>query len=579
MSGAYLAGRAALWTIAKLPDGVLRSGSRALFSRSWRRFCEATEQPEQVQVQRLMLMVERAKDTVYGKAHGFSKIESLQAYREQVPIVGYDEVEPYLLRMVAGEERVLIPDRPFFFGRSSGTTGSPKYIPITPMYVAEFRSPRRVWARQVMQAFPGLVRGKILTIHSPRVEGTTEGGTSYGSVTVAMNGPQGVEAAATTRSLLDAAPRSVYLIEDFELKYYAILRMAAQERISLAAAINPSTLALFGQKLDVHTDLLIEDLRAGKLTGMERLPEPIQLEIRRELRAAPEAAARLAASKEKHGRALPTDLWPELVGLLCWKGGSAPFYLAQLRKLFPQRPIMDYGYIATEGGFSIPLSPEGADGVVAVTGHVLEFVPEGESLDPTRTLLAHELEQGARYRVIVSGSHGLYRYDINDIVECTGYFGKTAKIAFVHKGGNMLSITGEKVGERHVVEAGARAAQALGCTLRGLTVCYELVDPPRYVFGVELEQVPEPALAQRCLAALERALGEVNMEYAAKRSSLRLGAPQIAIMKPGAFESERERRVSEGAPDSHVKPPHLNKDQSLLQRLGVVARYEMEDAG
>lgn len=544
-----------------LPDAALAALTRALFSGSWRRFLHATAHPAEVQTARLLALVERARDTDFGRAHGFDQVRSLADYQRQVPIRGFEDYEPFLARMVAGEKKVLLPDEPFFYGRSSGTTGTPKHIPITPTYVAEYRLPRRVWARQVLQAFPGLIRGKLLSVHSPKIEGHTEGGVPYGSVTVGLTQRPGAVEKLASGSPLDAVPRSVFLIDDFELKYYVTLRLALQERITLATAINPSTLVLLAKKLDQHAEALARDLVQGSLHDLERLPEPIRGEVRRQLRKDRRAAERLLASKAKHGRVVATEVWPELLGLLCWKGGSAPFYLAQLERWFPGRPIMDYGFLATEGGFSIPLGTEGSHGVVAVLGHVLEFVPEGQ---PEATpVLADRLEVGGRYRVVITAANGLWRYDINDIVECAGYFQKTAEIRFLHKGGNMLSITGEKVGESHVVEAMARLHPAL----HGFSVVVELGDPPRYRVAVEPHGALDSAGASALAQAFDRALAEVNLEYAAKRSSGRLGPPEVLVLPPGAYERERARRVAAGAPDAHVKPPHLSRDPELLRRL------------
>jgi hypothetical protein len=559
--------RGSLAIVRRLSDDTLRKGSRALFSRSWRSFEDAIDRPREIQTARLLAIVGRARDTAFGKEHGFSDIRTFEDYRARVPIRPYEELEPWLMRMVAGEENVLIPDRPYFFGRSSGTTGTPKYIPVTEMYVAEYRRPRRVWARQVMQAFPGLVRGKILTMHSPRIEGRTPGGIAYGSVTVGLQGRKNVMRAERTLPPYEPSPRSVFLLEDFDLKYYVMLRLAAQEQISLVAAVNPSTLVLFARKLAEHADRLARDLRKGTLDGIERIPEPARSEVQALLRSDPKAADRIAASQ---GSAV--ELWPGIAGLLSWKGGSAPFYLSRLASLYPGKQVMDYGYLATEGGFSLPLSPEGASGVVSVLGHVLEFLPEegggGE------TLLADELQIGRRYRVVITGCHGLYRYDINDVVECTGRLGNTAEIAFVHKGGNMLSITGEKIAESHAVEAAHAAERETGVALAGFTVTVELSDPPRYLFGVEAARPIEEAEARALLGAFERALASVNLEYDAKRKSMRLGSPKLVLLEAGAFERERARRVAEGAPDSHVKPPHLARDPSLLSRLGVMREIE-----
>ena len=568
--------RALVFLLGLLPDGALQALARMLFSRSWRRFEHDVANPRETQLARLMLIVQRAADTEFGRQHGFADITTLEDYQAKVPIRAYDELEPYIRRMTEGEGNVLIGDRPPFYAQTSGTTGTPKFVPATPVYLAEYRAPRRVWIRQVMQAFPGLLRGKILSVHSPRIEGHTKDGTPFGSITVAMSGDPDAGDVPSAVFGVEAVPRRVFLMEDFAKKYYVLLRLAAQEDVTLAAAVNPSTLVLLADKLDELHERLARDVEAGTLEGLDDLDEPLRSEVAAILRKNPAAAARIRDSRARHGRVLPTDVWPNIVGLLCWKGGSAPFYLSQLAELYPDRKIMDYGYVATEGGFSIPLSPEGASGVVAVGAHVLEFVPEDVRAEggSTPALLADELEIGRRYRVIVTASSGLYRYDINDVVECTGKYESTAEIAFVHKGGNMISMTGEKIGERHVVEAFDAATRDTGIRLHGFCVSVEIEKPPRYVFGVEPDgELGEPELL-RLLDACEAALRDANIEYAAKRDSLRLGPPTMRVLERGAFERDRKRRVAAGAPDSHVKPLHLVRDLSRLEAFGVTRAFE-----
>ena len=558
--------RLLLLVLGRFSDRTIAALARLLFSRSWRAFEHATEHPAEVQMQRLRLILDRAKDTEFGRAHGFAQIQTLDDYQAKVPIRGFDDFEPYLTRMTKGEANVLIPDVPTFFARSSGTTGTPKLIPITDVYLAEYRTPRRVWIRQVVQAFPGLVRGKILTVHSPKIEGRTEAGVPFGSITVAMSGSPDAGEVPGEAFDVDPVPRRVFLLDDFQAKYYTILRVATQEDIRLCAAVNPSTLVLLADKLDEFADRLIADLEAGTHDGLHAIDEPLKSQLQAKLTTNPAAAARIRAAKDAHGRVRPTDVWPNIEGLLCWKGGSAPFYLQQLEDLYPGKAMMDYGFLATEGGFSIPLSPDGAKGVVAVGGHVLEFAPEdGEGA----VVLADALEIGRRYRVIITGSHGLYRYDINDVVECVGRYRNTAEIAFVHKGGNMLSVTGEKIAESHVVQAVSRASAEAGIELAGFSVSVALDKPPCYLFGVEPKAELQDGQKAKLLDACEANLRAVNIEYEAKRASSRLGAPRLLVLSRGAFERERRRRVQAGAPDSHVKPPHLMAQAELLEGLGV----------
>jgi hypothetical protein len=87
------------------------------------------------------------------------------------------------------------------------------------------------------------------------------------------------------------APYGVFAVEDYEVKYYTLLRLAAGQDISLIATVNPSTIVLLADRLARHTESIIRGVRDGPLAA---------------------------------------------VG--CWKGGTVGAYLATFDDLFPQRP-------------------------------------------------------------------------------------------------------------------------------------------------------------------------------------------------------------------------------------------------
>ena len=569
-----------------LPRGVIRALARLLFSKSWGRFVIATQHPRQVQQAKLLRILQRNRDTEYGRRFGFADIRSIDDFQKRVPLVSYDDLEPYIRRMMKGEPVILVPGVPPYFARTSGTTGPAKYVPVTEAYLEEFRTARRVWYRQVAQAFPGVVRGTILTMHSPRVEGETEGGIPFGSITISTGMMRGAErrregqrptpADLDSWEQLQKIPMSIFTIEDLDTKYYLLMRFALMTRVSLMAAINPSTLVLMCRKLTAFAPDLIRDLRQGSLKEDLRIDAESRQRYLRRMKRLPRVAGLLESSLQAHGRVRPPDVWPRLCGLLCWKGGSAPFYLKQFPEWFGQLPVMDYGFAATEGSFSVVLSPRGSHGVAAVTGHFLEFIPESLRRDEhPQVLTADQLEKGQRYYLLVTGSHGLYRYDMNDIVEVVDFYQRTPQIAFCHKGGNMISFTGEKVGESHVVEAVSQAARQLGLELAGFCVSVDTGGQlPRYLLLAEQQPLPGEEPSRRFLQLFDEALAKANIEYAAKRNSQRLGAPRLAWTQPGAFERWRQDRLGAGAFDAHVKTPHLSKDESLADYLGIQRRHE-----
>src|SRR5690554_5502848 len=73
-----------------------------------------------------------ARNTEYGRKYGFSYIKNRREFMEQVPIVNYEELFPYIDRLMKGEQKLLWPTEVRWFAKSSGTTNArSKFIPVT----------------------------------------------------------------------------------------------------------------------------------------------------------------------------------------------------------------------------------------------------------------------------------------------------------------------------------------------------------------------------------------------------------------------------------------------------------------
>ncbi len=560
-----------------IPAWLVRALTRLLFSKSWARFEFASQHPREVQQAILLGIMRRCEKTEFGKKYDFASIKTISDFQKRVPICNYDDLDAYIQKMTRGEPDILTAGKTAYFARTSGTTGPAKYIPVNELYLEEFRTARRVWYRQVAQVFPRMVRGTILTMHSPRVEGETEGGVPYGSITIAT-GMVNTSREGTSGGMPEAwehfqkIPMSIFFIEDIDTKYYLLLRFAIATRISLMAAINPSTLILICRKLTDFAPDLIHDCEQGTLKKDLQIDPEMRSRFERRLGKSRKAAARMRSSLEKYKRVRPVDIWPKLCGCICWKGGSAPFYLRQFPQWFGDLPVMDYGFAATEGSFSIVMSAEGSKGAAAVTGHFLEFIPEENKNDEEpHVLTADKLEIGKRYFILVTGSHGLYRYDMNDVVEVVDFYRKTPMIVFCHKGGNMVSYTGEKISESQVVQAVTGAQETSGVALDEFCVTVRIdSEHPRYVLAIEPAKNVSDEDLEALLRGFESNLRLSNIEYKHKRSSQRLGEPLLTVVQSGAFERFRQEQLDSGAADAHVKSPHLNGDPSILEKLGTV---------
>jgi hypothetical protein len=211
--------------------------------------------------------------------------------------------------------------------------------------------------------------------------------------------------------------------------------------------------------------------------------------------------------------------------------------------------------------------------VLVPHGHVVELAPI-EQIDDVRagrapTVGLDEARIGQSYVPIVTTSAGLYRYDMNDVVEVTGKLGDPLRgaplIVFRHKAGAMASITGEKVGESHVVAAAARARVGAAGFCAGPVLPAE--GAPYWIVAVDTP--PAGCDLDALGRAFDEALRKENLEYDAKRASLRLESARAVPLPVGAIAKFREARVKAGAPDAHVKVPHVSPDGALLLSLGL----------
>ena len=139
-------------------------------------------------------------------------------------------------------------------------------------------------------------------------------------------------------------------------------------------------------------------------------------------------------------------IWPKLALISCWADAGAGGYYEALQSLLPTVEIQPKGLLATEGCVSLPLL--GRPGAaLALRSHFFEFQPVDA---PHDIRLAHELEPGGRYRVILTTGGGLYRYELRDEVEVVGFANRCPLLRFLGKSDCIGDLVGEKLSEPHV---------------------------------------------------------------------------------------------------------------------------------
>ena len=61
--------------------------------------------PHEVQTEIFQNLIRSAKNTVFGKKHGFSQINNYEQYARQVPVTGYEAHYPYIERVMKGKAK------------------------------------------------------------------------------------------------------------------------------------------------------------------------------------------------------------------------------------------------------------------------------------------------------------------------------------------------------------------------------------------------------------------------------------------------------------------------------------------
>lgn len=533
-----------------------------VYGRRLARFEAATHDPAAVQSALLADILRHQAGTGFGREYHFGAIRTLEEFRHNLPIAGYDAVAPYVTRVCNGDVNALLADpRIHMFALTSGTTASRKFIPVTDRYLDAYRRGWNIWGLKIYADHPEIVFRPIVQFSGECDEFRTPSGVPCGAVT----GLTAKMQSAIVRRLY-VVPPCLARVKDAAAKYYLALRLSIPHKVGLIVAANPSTMVALARQGDLDKEALLRDLAEGTLSDKFDIPADVRAEVTPRLKRHPERVRQLEEVIARTGTLYPKDYWSRNCMLGNWMGGSVGAYLRHYPKYFGTRLVRDAGLIASEGRMTIPMADGTASGVLDVTSHFFEFVPEDEIDSPRPTvLLAHELVEGRRYYILPTTAYGLYRYQIYDVVRVTGFHNKTPLVEFLSKGAHFSNLTGEKVSEYHVVGAVEQVQRDLGLLIGTYSVApvWPTTDDavPYYALFVERRDLPEADQRARFAERLDAVLAERNIEYAAKRESARLAPLRVEPVADGFWvEWDRARLKERGGAWEQYKHPCLIAD-------------------
>ena len=365
------------------------------------------------------------KNTKFGKEYSFDKIDSIEEYQKQIPIQQYQGFENYIEEIANGEKNILTAQKVKLFEPSSGTSSSKKLIPYTDQLQKEFQRGINTWINQLYIKYPKLFMGKMYWSISPiSALKYTRGGIPIGF----MDDSEYLGSAQKLlKKTLMVMPNEITAVKDVKkFQYNTALFLLQEKNLSLISVWHPSFFILILDIIDKNSNELI--LEIEQKTDPKRASE-----------------LRVLFQKYKNRSQLYEKIWKNLAVISCWGDAQAEFSFKSLKELFPNTPLESKGLIATEGFISFPNSISNAANL-SIESHFFEF----KDTTDDKILLSHELKVSKQYSVILTTSGGLYRYELGDIIEVTGFNETCPIIKFTGKKDYLVDMCGEKLSEIEV---------------------------------------------------------------------------------------------------------------------------------
>ena len=517
----------ALWVASCLPE--------------WRRFQRAAERVEKTQLKLLSQYLVDNIDTEYGEHHQFDAIQSPSQYQERVPLTTYDEYREYIARIGDGAQSVLTNEPVRMFELSSGSTAASKLIPYTNRLKSEFQSGIAPWIYNLYTTTSDLQNGPAYWSITPLTDGQrfTSSGVPIGFESDSEY--LGFFGKWLADSVM-AVPNSVKSVPDIDsFRYLTLLYLLRQPELRLISVWNPTFLSLLLAALPERWDSLLMDIELGTVS----LPD-----VSFRLAPKPELARTLSAVSHTDYK----SIWPHLRLISCWMDGASAQYARQLEEMFSGVQIQGKGLLATESFVSVPIV--GVEGsVLAINSHFFEFID-----DTGKVFLAHQVQKGKAYSVVVTTGGGFYRYQLQDVIEVVGHWKQIPCIRFLGKADHISDWFGEKLEERFVANALASVF-----TKHDLSPAFMMLAPDdaqadgfRYVLFLESEYC-DTDLAKD----IDNGLRE-NFHYDYCRKLGQLGGIQVIRVANGA-ETYLLACQSRGQKLGNIKPSVLQKTTGWME--------------
>jgi len=459
--------------------------------------------PVQTQDKVLKKLIYKAKTTQFGKDHDFKSISSYEEFVKRVPVRDYEELKPYVDRVVAGEENILWKGKPIYFAKTSGTTSGAKYIPITkesmPNHTEAARNAILLYVAETGKT--NFVNGKMIFLQgSPVLE--LRNGIQIGRLS-------GIVAHFIPKYLQKNRMPSweTNCIEDWETKVNAIVEETVNEDMTIISGI-PSWVQMYFEKLQE---------KSGKKVG---------------------------------------ELFKNF-NLFIFGGVNYEPYRAKFEILIGRKVDSIELYPASEGFFAFQ-DKQNEKGMLLLlnSGIFYEFIKSENFYHKTpKRISIKDVELEVNYVMIISSNAGLWAYNVGDTVAFTCL--KPYRVIVTGRIKHFISAFGEHVIGKEVELALQEATQNTNITISEFTVAPQ-INPksglPYHEWFIEFENAPEDSSA----------LAEKMDQSLQKQNSYYYDLIEGKIVKKGGF---KDYMKSVGKLGGQNKIPRLSNDRKIADIL------------
>ncbi|KAL0984416.1 hypothetical protein UPYG_G00141130 [Umbra pygmaea] len=507
----------------------------------------------QVQEETLLKRLRKNADTLYGKQYDFSSNNDSEAFRARHPVTMYEHYRELVRRVAAGEERVLIAEKPLILAMTSGTSGPCAMHLSTKETNTEFFLQGVAVCLDAMRlAFPASDSLQRTTkfFYSPTFRQSEAG------IPIGPNS----STPASSRHLLNlyTSPATTYQVPSERDALYLHLLFALKDpSVGTLESNFASTVFYAFLALQERWQELVEDIELGRVSPSLTLEPWIRSSLDGHMKPDPKRTSQLRSEFQQGFVGIARRLWPQLNLVLAVDSGSNQIYGDMLRENYCQGvPFYSPFYAATEGLIGVNLWPEEQQSrryLLCPRSMFCEFLPEA-NLDletpEKHTLLMGEVEEGQSYELVITNASGLFRYRMGDILKVVGFHNQCPVVEFQYRRGQMLSVRGEKVSEAMFLRALRQAvsqwpgAQLVDycCAESGILGESCGGSDPHYQVFVELKGLRNLTEEQRY--KLDQCLQDGSAIYKSFRFRGSIGPMRVQMVSEGAFQELRTKMMA-----------------------------------